>query len=254
MARDPSDYMKPENDPLYQMGQEGQRANAARAQQIAQGWANKEQYYQRQVADAALRIPLKLGAWLFQFVRCVFCVYVAAWIGMSLARTLFGVALWIQGDKGFFNLGLALGLIDAIVFVLAAASADRLRRRPCLGLLVDDVGRQDPRSICSLQSRPMGDSPLGCRYGLEVCRCVVLLHRSFDDHRRTQSLVSEPKVGSCGHLARATFAFHRRRQPLTRFAEIQRRTRELFFGDEVAAVYVIDNRRQTIAPPLRGFR
>jgi hypothetical protein len=123
MARDPSDYMKPENDPLYQMGQEGQRANAARAQQIAQGWANKEQYYQRQVADAALRIPLKLGAWLFQFVRCVFCVYVAAWIGMSLARTLFAVALWIQGDKGFFNLGLALGLIDAIVFVLAAASA-----------------------------------------------------------------------------------------------------------------------------------
>ena len=38
--------MDPQNDPLWKFGQQAQQQNLQRAQQIAKGWANKEQYYQ----------------------------------------------------------------------------------------------------------------------------------------------------------------------------------------------------------------
>ncbi len=44
--------MDPQNDPLWKFGQQAEQQRMQRAQQIAQGWANKEQYYQ----NALLRL------------------------------------------------------------------------------------------------------------------------------------------------------------------------------------------------------
>ena len=38
--------MDPQNDPLWKFGQQAQQQNLQRSQQIAKGWANKEQYFQ----------------------------------------------------------------------------------------------------------------------------------------------------------------------------------------------------------------
>ena len=114
--------MDPQNDPLWKIGQQAEQQHMQRAQQIAQGWANKEQYYQ----NALLRLlgfslPLAVAKILWKFARSVFFIYFAPFIGAGLAYLCFAGAVGMQQGNGFLSLGLGLGTLDAIIFLLGAA-------------------------------------------------------------------------------------------------------------------------------------
>ena len=116
--------MDPQNDPLWKFGQQAEQQNLQRAQQIAKGWANKEQYYQ----NALLRLlgfslPLAIAKVLWKFCKSVVLIYFAPFIGAGLAYLCFSIAIGLQQEKGFMNLGLGLGTLDAIIFALAALIA-----------------------------------------------------------------------------------------------------------------------------------
>jgi hypothetical protein len=113
--------MDHQNDPLWKMGQQAQEQQMQRAQQIAQGWANKERYYQGRAVDAAVQLPLALIGKMLKFIPSVFCIYFVPTIGAGLARLAFAGAAAIQQDKGFFSLGIGLGVLDAIIYLFGAA-------------------------------------------------------------------------------------------------------------------------------------
>lgn len=116
--------MDPRNDPGWKIGQQAEQQNLQRAFQRAQGWANKEQYYQNALLRLlGFHLPLAIAKVLWKFARSVFFIYFAPFLGAGLAYLCFAGAVAMQQGKGFFSLSLGLGTVDALIFLLGAAFA-----------------------------------------------------------------------------------------------------------------------------------